>query len=168
MDGVIVDSEKHWKTLEGFFLHSLVPEWSTEHQGKITGLSVHDLYRMLKEEHGISHTKEEFLTLYHGMARQIYGEKVSLIEGFPQLLAQLREGHVRLALASSSPKEWIDMVLDRFDLRSAFHVVVSSDELEGEGKPSPAIYLLTARRLDVQPERCAVIEDSQNGVLSAK
>ena len=59
-------------------------------------------------------------------------------------------------------------MLERFGLRDAFRVVVSADELAGEGKPSPAIYLLTAKRLGVRPDRCIAIEDSQNGVLSAK
>jgi beta-phosphoglucomutase-like phosphatase (HAD superfamily) len=59
-------------------------------------------------------------------------------------------------------------VLQRFDLLESFKVVVSADELEGNGKPSPAIYLLTAKRLGVSPDRCIAIEDSKNGVLSAK
>ena len=59
-------------------------------------------------------------------------------------------------------------MLERFSLRDSFKVVVSADELAGEGKPSPAIYLLTAIRLGVSPHRCIAIEDSKNGVLSAK
>src|SRR5207237_6272674 len=75
---------------------------------------------------------------------------------------------VLVSLASSSPMNWIDIVLDRFHFRSSFAVVVSAEDLPGEGKPSPAIYLLTAQRLGVKPEKCVVIEDSKNGVLSAK
>ena len=59
-------------------------------------------------------------------------------------------------------------MLQRFNLRESFKVVVSADELAGEGKPSPAIYLHTANRLGVRPDRCIAIEDSYNGVLSAK
>ena len=59
-------------------------------------------------------------------------------------------------------------MLERFSLRNSFQVVVSADELHGQGKPSPAIYLLTAKRLGIRPQRCVAIEDSQNGVLSAK
>ncbi|HYO48239.1 MAG TPA: HAD-IA family hydrolase, partial [Chloroflexia bacterium] len=82
-------------------------------------------------------------------------------------LSLLLGSNVKVALASSSPMSWIDIVRDRFDLRDKFDVVVSADELQGEGKPSPAIYLLTARRIAVQPEECVVIEDSKNGALSA-
>ena len=168
MDGVIVDSELHWKSLEGYFLQSLIPAWTSTDQDRIIGLSVHDLYRLLTSEYDLQHNKEEFMALYHGMAREIYVEKASLIEGFLDVLSWLSDKRIRIALASSSPRPWIEMVLDKFDLHSAFEVVVSADELQGEGKPSPAIYLLTAQKLGVQPKRCVVIEDSEKGVLSSK
>lgn len=168
MDGVIVDSEVHWKTTEGFFLQSLVPAWNIDDQDKIIGLAVHDVYKMLVETYQLQKTKAQFLELYQEMANEIYGQKVSLIEGFPKLLSSLNKHNIPVALASSSPKTWIDIVLQRFDLLKSFKAVVSADELEGNGKPSPAIYLLAARRLGVNPERCIAIEDSKNGVLSAK
>ena len=168
MDGVIVDSELHWKTVEGYFLQSVIPTWSSSDQSRIIGIGVHDLYALLSSEYGLQKTEEQFLELYQEMASEIYGQKVSLLEGFSDLLATLKKHHIPVALASSSPKTWIDIVLQRFHLLESFKVVVSADELEGDGKPSPAIYLLTAKRLGVSPDRCMAIEDSKNGVLSAK
>ncbi len=168
MDGVIVDSELHWKTLEGFFLQSLVKRWDDEAQSKIIGLSVHDLYTMLTEQYGMEKPREEFFALYNEMAREIYEEHAVLLPGFTALLADIKREGISLALASSSPRDWIEMVLHRFHLSDSFSIVVSADELDGIGKPSPAIYLMTAERLGVPPETCAVIEDSRNGVLSAK
>lgn len=168
MDGVIVDSEIQWKTLEGYFLQSLIPTWSSSDQDKIIGLGVHDLYTLLIGQYGLQKTKAQFLELYQEMANEIYGQKVSLIVGFSDLLTTLNKNNIPVALASSSPRSWIDIMLRRFGLQSSFKVVVSADELEGEGKPSPAIYLLTAQRLGVSPTSCIAIEDSKNGVLSAK
>ena len=168
MDGVIVDSEIHWKTTEGYFLQSLIPTWNINDQDKILGLGVHDLYALLASTYQLQKTKEQFLELYQEMANVIYGEKVSLIEGFTELLSVLHANHIPVALASSSPWTWINIMLERFNLRESFQAIVSADELEGEGKPSPAIYLLTAKQLGVSPTRCLAIEDSKNGVLSAK
>ncbi len=53
MDGVIVDSEIQWKTLEGYFLQSLIPTWSSSDQDKIIGLGVHDLYTLLIGQYGL-------------------------------------------------------------------------------------------------------------------
>ena len=81
----------------------------------------------------------------------------------------MRSAATPVALASSSPANWIDIVLDRFDLRESFDAVVSADVLDGKrGKPEPDIYLLTASRLREDPKRCIVIEDSKNGILSAR
>ena len=168
MDGVIVDSEIHWKTTEGFFLQSLIPGWSAKDQDKIIGLGVLDLYALLVDTYYLQKTQQEFLEIYQQMANEIYGQKVSLIAGFRELLTALNTNHIPVALASSSPTSWINIMLERFSLRDSFQVVVSADELKGEGKPSPAIYLLTASRLGILPERCVAIEDSKNGVLSAK
>jgi HAD superfamily hydrolase (TIGR01509 family) len=168
MDGVIVDSEIHWKTTEGFFLQSLIPTWSEQDQDRIIGLGVLDLYALLTNTYHLQKTKEQFLEIYQEMANEIYGQKVSLMEGFAALLNALSNKNIPIALASSSPTSWIDIMLDRFSLRDTFKVVVSADELAGQGKPSPAIYLLTAARLGIRPNRCIAIEDSQNGILSAK
>ena len=168
MDGVIVDSEIHWKTTEGFFLQSLIPGWSANDQDRIIGLGVLDLYTLLVDTYHLQKTQEEFLEIYQDMANEIYGQKVSLIEGFTELLTALNSDHIPVALASSSPTSWINIMLERFSLRNSFQAVVSADELKGQGKPSPAIYLLTATLLGVRPDRCVAIEDSKNGVLSAK
>jgi HAD superfamily hydrolase (TIGR01509 family) len=168
MDGVIVDSEIHWKTTEGYFLRSLIPTWSMHDQDRIIGLGVHDLYTLLAGEYHLQKTKEQFLEIYQEMANEIYGQKVSLMEGFSDLLSALNSKNIPVALASSSPASWINIMLERFSLRDSFKVVVSADELAGAGKPSPAIYLLTAKRLGVSPRRCIAIEDSKYGVLSAK
>jgi beta-phosphoglucomutase-like phosphatase (HAD superfamily) len=45
-------------------------------------------------------------------------------------------------------------------------VTVSSEEVPS-GKPAPDVYLEAARRLEAEPERCAAVEDSHNGILSA-
>ncbi len=137
-------------------------------QDKIIGLAVHDLYTLLVSTYHLQQTKEQFLAIYQEMANEIYGQKVSLMEGFAELLSTLNKNNIPVALASSSPGSWIDIMLQRFGLRESFKVVVSADELAGKGKPSPAIYLLTAKRLVVSPDRCVAIEDSTNGVLSAK
>ena len=168
MDGVIVDSEIHWKTTEGFFLQSLIPGWSLNDQDRIIGLGVLDLYKLLVDTYHLQKTKDEFLEIYQEMANEIYGKKVSLIDGFSELLTALNANNIPVALASSSPTSWINIMLERFNLRDSFRVVVSADALEGVGKPSPAIYLLTATLLGVRPESCVAIEDSKNGVLSAK
>ena len=72
-----------------------------------------------------------------------------------------------LALASGSVTAVIDAVLDRFDLRRHFSVVVSTERVP-LGKPHPAVLLLTAEELGADPRRCVVVEDAVNGGIAAK
>jgi HAD superfamily hydrolase (TIGR01509 family) len=168
MDGVIVDSELHWKSLESFFLSSLVPAWGSVDQSKILGLSMDHIYTLLTSEYGLQTSREQFMERYDELANEIYEKKTSLLPGVADLLAKLNQHQIPVALASSSPKSWINIVLRRFALHESFQAVVSADDVNGEGKPSPAIYLLAARLLNVPPSQCIAIEDSTNGVISAK
>jgi HAD superfamily hydrolase (TIGR01509 family) len=80
-----------------------------------------------------------------------------------QTAAELRERGVRLAVASSSPRERLDRTLARAGLE--FPVTVAGDEVE-HGKPAPDMFLQAAAALDVAPERCVVVEDSAPGVAA--
>src|SRR5262249_59762347 len=73
----------------------------------------------------------------------------------------------RLAVASSSSRPLIDLVLELSGLARYFRATVSSEEVP-RGKPAPDVYLEACRRLDAQPTRAAAIEDSHAGIGSAK
>ena len=72
-----------------------------------------------------------------------------------------------LALASSANRPLIDLVLELTGMAGHFRATVSAEEVP-RGKPAPDVYLEAARRLDVDPMRCAAVEDSENGIRSAK
>jgi HAD superfamily hydrolase (TIGR01509 family) len=168
LDGVIVNSEIHWRQIEGASLKKIVPTWNDEDSKKIIGRSLHDIYIMITDEYKVKITRQKFFDLYDEMAKEIYLKRVTLIDGFMELIQNLSKNDVYIGLASSSRLNWIDMVVDRFNIRKLFDVIVSADELNGEGKPSPAIYIHASKKLSVTPEKCVAIEDSKNGVLSAK
>jgi beta-phosphoglucomutase-like phosphatase (HAD superfamily) len=71
-----------------------------------------------------------------------------------------------VAIASSSNRELIEVVLDAAGLDRLVRVVVSSEEV-ARGKPAPDVYLEAIRRLRVEPRRAAAVEDSHNGIRSA-
>jgi len=95
-----------------------------------------------------------------------YRERLPLIEGAEEAVKRLGE-RFPLALASSSNRPVIDLFTELSGLGGSFRATVSSEEV-AHGKPSPDVYLEAAERLGVAPERCAAIEDSHNGILSAR
>ncbi len=72
-----------------------------------------------------------------------------------------------LGLASSSNRPLIDLALEELGVAELFRATVSSEEV-ARGKPAPDVYLEAARRLGVRPQDTAGIEDSANGIRSAK
>jgi HAD superfamily hydrolase (TIGR01509 family) len=95
-----------------------------------------------------------------------YGESPPLIDGAVDAVRRIG-ARWPLAIASSSNPELIDVVLRVSGLAPLIRVAVSSQEVP-RGKPAPDVYLEAAGRLGVDPARCAAVEDSHNGIRSAK
>jgi len=167
MDGVLVDSELQWRRVESSFLQKLVPTWSEQDQNGIIGMSIHDVYSNLQKKYGISLSKEEYIDQYKELSEKVYGEWSNLLPGALELLTSVLDARIPCALASSSPRSWIEIVLKRFALSKYFREVVSGDDVVGKGKPSPEIFLLTAKKLGLKPAKIVVIEDSEKGVRAA-
>lgn len=174
MDGVIVDSEQYWHEMEGPLFQEVTPEGIDIEDAKrmATGRNFREIYEILDEEYGVTVSREEFLQRYYSVADTIYNERAEVMDGFHELLTSLHEHGVTIALVSSSPREWIDTVMNRFDI-DGFNLIVSADTLKVDGviekgKPHPAVYRHAAERLGITPQDCVVVEDSDNGIEAAK
>lgn len=166
MDGVVVDSERYWAEREATTIFPATVDGRVD-PSDVAGMNVADLYDHLDAEYGTTGTKAEFLAAYDDHAEVVYGDLVRLLPAFDATVSVARDRGAAVGLVSSSPVRWIDLVLDRFDLRGTFQAVVSADHVD-RGKPSPAVYELAARRLGVAPSACVAVEDSAAGVASAR
>ncbi len=166
MDGVLVDSEDYWIPRERDDLFpALVPD-ETVPLTETTGMNYRDIYDDLSDRYRVAMDYDAYLEWYEETAREIYGESVAAFEGARALVGTLRDRGVAVALVSSSPHRWIDIVCDRFDL--AFDEVVSADDIEGPGKPDPHVYRHAADLLGVDPAAAAAVEDSGHGIEAAR
>lgn len=169
MDGVLVDSELHWKQVEFAFLNSIAPEFGRDRYIGLLGMSVSDVFRLFKDRFHIEMGSDEFVRRYDEMAFDIYNNRTVLMPGCIGAIQALKKSGFLVALATSSSRKWVDAVFGRFvELDGVFDVVTSADDVEGEKKPNPAIYLHTAKSLSTPPENCVAVEDAGNGILSAK
>ncbi len=169
MDGVLVDSEEYWVELEEErVLPEAVGEGVVEDE-EITGMNYREIYDYLEENYAdqLQVDRETLESHYEAAAEELYGERVALLSGFEELAEELQEQEVNLAVVSSSPHDWIDIVLDRFGIREHFDGVVSGNAVDGRSKPEPLVYEEGAAALDVDPADCVAIEDSENGIESA-
>ena len=168
MDGVIVDSEKYWRNPEFGFVKEIFDSLDDEENRKLIGMPITETYILLKSQNKINMTEKEFIGLADKDALIIYKERTSLLPNIKKFIKQAKKEGFKLAIASSSPMNWIDMVIERFDLEKYFEQIVSAIKAECKGKPEPDVFLYTAKQMNKKPENCLVIEDSENGILSAK
>lgn len=161
MDGVLVDSPAHWQKMTQEFLVKNVPNWNKEKSLAVVGLGLEEMYEKLKS-FDAKFTKEYFFDFCEEAANKIYREKTVLYEGVLELLEKLQTIY-KIALASSAPKNWVDMTKERFYLDIYFDIIVTAEDVV-KCKPAPDIFLLAAERMKVRPEECLVIEDSLNGL----
>lgn len=89
------------------------------------------------------------------------------MDGVVEMIRTLQQGGVTLAITSSAVGAAIETILVRLRLRDAFSLIVDGSEVT-HGKPDPEAYLVTARKLGLDPRACLVFEDSEVGVLAAK
>ncbi len=169
MDGVIIDSEPIHYELFMKFTQELGYPISNEEYSRFIGSTNIDIFTMVKNKYNADFNVNKLVGEYDNKYVEFLEieKDIKPIDGVKELISNLYKNNIKLALASSSPRNHIDMVLSRFGIRDFFSTVVSGAELE-RSKPFPDIFLKAAKNLEIQPERCIVIEDSCNGVNAAK
>ena len=166
LDGVLVDSEHVWDEVREGLARERGGRWHERAQADMMGMSSSEWSRYMHDVIGLAESPEEIDAEVVLRMQERYAAELPLIDGAVDAVRRVA-GSFRLAVASSSNRPLIDLVLERAGLSSLFEVTVSSEEVE-RGKPAPDVFLEAARRLGVAPERCAAVEDSANGIRAAR
>jgi HAD superfamily hydrolase (TIGR01509 family) len=166
LDGVLIDSEQVWNEVREELARERGGRWSDRATRDMMGMSSPEWSRYMHEVVGVPDPPEEINREVVARMLRRYADGPPWIDGALDAVRRLAASWP-LALASSSNRELIDAVLRAGGIADLFRATVSSEEVP-RGKPAPDVYLEAARRLGVPPERCAAIEDSHNGIRSAK
>jgi HAD superfamily hydrolase (TIGR01509 family) len=166
LDGLLLDTEQVWDEVREALTRDRGGRWHERAQADMMGMSSTEWSRYMHDELGLSEPPEELNRLVVERMQERYRDELPLVDGAVEAVRRIG---VRwpLGLASSSNRELIDLALELMGLADLFRATVSSEEVE-RGKPAPDVYLEAARRLGVRPENVVAIEDSANGIRSAK
>jgi len=166
MDGVIVDSERYWHDAqpEHIFPATLAGEYPD--LDETTGMNYKEIYDYLDANYEPKISKAEFIDIFDETAREIYRERVSLLDGFHDLRDELVANEVIVSIVTSAPPAWHEIVTERFDI--TVDETISAEDIDGDGKPAPDVYEHAADVLGIDPADCLVVEDSKNGVEAGK
>jgi HAD superfamily hydrolase (TIGR01509 family) len=166
MDGVLLDSEQVWDEVREQLARERGGRWHERAQREMMGMSSPEWSRYMHDVIGLREAPEEINAEVVRRLEGRYRDELPLLDGAVDAVERLA-ARWPLGLASSSNRELIDLVLELSGLDRFFAATVSSEEV-AHGKPAPDVYLAALRRLGVAPERSAAIEDSHNGIRSAK
>lgn len=97
---------------------------------------------------------------------ELSAKKLQSKPGIPRVLVQLEEAGVSRALATSAGRARAVETLGHLGLTRYFSVVVTGEDVRN-AKPAPDIFLLTAKKLGVEPKSCVVVEDSVAGIQAS-
>jgi len=168
MDGVLINSQPLHYQIDMRVLNACGYPADISTVTPYTGLSNQIRWPKYKEIFDLTHTPERLIEMAEAAMRDIFGEAdLTPISGIPSLLQGIKEMGLYCGVASASPLELVQLVLNRTGLGEYFHGITSVEDVVAS-KPAPDIYLRAAIKADVPPSQCIAIEDSPAGILSAK
>lgn len=168
MDGVIIDSEPIHFDIDVQTMEYLGIPISPQELERFVGMTNPDMWRILKQEYNIAKPVEEIIDYQlSSKIKAVRALELAPIAGIMELISNLKKLGMKLGIASSSPRVFINEVLMKFQIGQYFDCVVSGEEV-ANGKPAPDIYVEAARQLGVHASECIVLEDSSNGIKAAQ
>lgn len=167
-DGTLVDTETcAFETIGGIYAEH-GHELSLEHWSVVIGTTnagfdaYAELERRLGRRLDVAGLKARFAAGHTERA-----DCASLRPGTRAILEEARAQGLKIGLASSSNREWIERHLKNQGIREFFEAVHTSDDVE-KVKPDPALYRLAVRSLGAEPGEAVAFEDSLHGLHAAK
>ncbi len=168
MDGLLIDSEPIWREAEKEIFAEVGITLTDEMCFTTVGLRIDEV---------VNHWHAKFP--WENPSQEIIKEKVidkvielilqkgEILPGVIQTIEYFHSKNYPLAIASASSMRIIDAVTEKLKIKKYF-TIIHSAEFEEYGKPHPAVFISTAKKLNVFPQNCLVFEDSLNGVIAGK
>jgi len=138
-----------------------------EIRSEFIGMRVTDILREVIKQLELNVDESKFYKKRMEISLEIVQKKLEPMPGVFKSIKLFKNKNYKLAIASSGPKEYIDLVFSKRRLKNTFNVIVSGDDVKA-GKPNPEIYMVVCEKLGLAPDECVVLEDATVGIESAK
>lgn len=165
MDGLLLDTER--VCMRVFQEACEVQELPFYHEVylSIIGRNAAGIEAIFRQAYGqdLDRLHHEWRTRYNAVVKH---RAIPVKKGVIELLEWLKAQSLPTAVATSTSKEVAKVKLELAGLSKYFDNLTTGCEVTN-GKPDPEIYLLAAKRLNVEPHKCLAFEDSNNGVRAA-
>ncbi|MDV4152593.1 HAD family phosphatase [Clostridium sp. AL.422] len=167
LDGTLIDSMGIWSQIDEEYLSSFGYEVPHNLQEEITHLTLTETAIYFKERFNIKDNIEDIISTWHSMALRHYSNDIKLKDNVIPFLTKLKNKGIKIALATSNSIPLLEATLKNNGIYDYFDAISTTEEVE-KSKDNPDIYLLSAKKLNIAPEKCLVFEDIVQAVKGAK
>lgn len=168
MDGLMIDSEPlHYQAFNVVLKKYGQHLTEKENKERYIGLSDEDEAVDMVVRFNLPISAEELVQAKREKAKKLLSNHIVVQAGLIDLLTNLHKNGYKIAIASSSRLEIIEIVINGLQITSLIDAFASAEEVK-HGKPAPDVYLLAAEKLGVIPSECLVLEDAPKGVQAGK
>jgi HAD superfamily hydrolase (TIGR01509 family) len=168
MDGLLIDSEPSWQAAGMETMRQFDVDLTLDQYHITTGLRTREWI-----DHWFNHFNidkkyavQAEKTLVRAAIQKIT-EQAEPMPGVQAIFSFFREKKFRIGLATSSPLDLVEPVVNKLNIGSSLDAISSAGTLPFS-KPHPQVYINCAKLLDVSPLQCLCFEDSFNGLIAAK
>jgi HAD superfamily hydrolase (TIGR01509 family) len=168
LDGVLIDSEPLHALADIQLLKESGISVPSNYFERFVGLTNKAMWGEIKKDYDITLSVEELIDLQMPMKLEMFQKfDYQPVSGIVELLERIKKMGIPMAIASSSPREFIEAVIEKIEIKQYFTKWLSGEEV-AHSKPEPDIFLKVSELLNVDPHECIVIEDSTSGIIAAK
>ncbi len=167
LDGTLADSMWVWSEIDRDFFRDHKIDFPDYLNREIEGLGFTETAEFFVDHFSLEESVDEIKQLWNDMAIEKYRVKVPLKPGAEEFLAALKKRGIKTGIATSNSRLLVDTFLTARGIADQIDAVTTVCEVS-KGKPSPDVYLATAEKLCVLPERCLVFEDIPMGIRAGK
>jgi HAD superfamily hydrolase (TIGR01509 family) len=165
-DGLLVDTESGWSRAEAAIFAEHGFGFGAEQKALLIGKTLEDGAAAMASYFGRPADAAQIADRLHELVARELAAGANALPGARELVAAVRE-RVPVAVASNSPRRFVDAALASAGLAFEFRQVFAAEDVS-RPKPAPDLYLTACARLAVEPGRCVAFEDSRTGVASAR
>lgn len=162
LDGLMLNTEDVFDLAGKQMLENRGLQMTEEIHRRMLGRRAEEAFQAMKELTGITDDIADLKLEMRELFGVIAEDHLQIMPGLLELLDRIEDRNLPKAVATSSPRDYLNEMLTRFDLLRRFSITLTAEDVT-HGKPHPEIYLTAAARLSVIPTNVLVLEDSETG-----
>jgi HAD superfamily hydrolase (TIGR01509 family) len=166
LDGLLFNTEELYEEVGSQLLQRRGKQFTTELRDRMMGRPSRVALQEMIDWYGLEDTVERLQADTDEVFPQILQTRLAPMPGAVELLGALENANIPKAIATSSRRVFVTMVLAQFGFEPRFQFILAAEDVV-QGKPYPEIYQTAARQFGLPPHRVLVLEDSQAGYQAA-